>query len=103
MQNLVDLDSTYAVIGAGPSGLGMLRAFQKQGIKAICFEYHNEVGGIWNNENPLSTMYDSAHLISSKTTTEYSEFPFKDEVADYPHNKVIKKYMKDYAENFSLK
>ena len=74
----------YAIIGAGPMGLASARNLQKLGIPFIGFELHSEVGGLWDIDNPHSTMYDSAHLISSKRMTEFAEFPMADEVAPYP-------------------
>lgn len=93
----------YAVIGAGPCGVAMIRCLEKMNIPFKAFEYHSEVGGIWNTDNPLSTVYDSAHLISSKGMTQYDEFPFEDKVADFPHNKVLKNYFISFAEKFNLK
>ncbi|MEZ4766346.1 MAG: hypothetical protein R3C26_25105 [Calditrichia bacterium] len=39
------------------------------------FEAHNDVGGLWDINNPRSTVYQTAHLISSKKMTEFREFP----------------------------
>ncbi len=93
----------YAVIGAGPCGIAMIRCLAKMNIPFQAFEYHSDVGGIWNNENPLSTVYDSAHLISSKGMTQYDEFPFENKVPDFPHNKILKNYFIGFAEKFELK
>ena len=65
----------YAIIGAGPSGLSAARALQRAGIEFDGYEASRGVGGLWDIENPRSTMYESAHLISSRTTTEFAEFP----------------------------
>ena len=64
-----------ALIGAGPSGLAGARNLQKLGIPFQGFEAYGDVGGLWNIGNPRSTVYQSAHLISSKRTTEFAEFP----------------------------
>jgi len=93
----------YAVIGAGPMGLASARNLQKLGIPFIGFELHSDVGGLWDIDNPHSTMYDSAHLISSKRMTEFAEFPMRDEVAHYPHHSAMRQYFRDYAEHFGLK
>lgn len=93
--------SRYAVIGAGPSGLAAARALQKQGIEVEGFEASHGVGGLWDIENPRSTMYESAHLISSRTTTEFAEFPMRT-TADYPNHRVLREYFQDYADHFGL-
>lgn len=91
----------YAVIGAGPSGLSAARALQKQGIEVDGFEASHGVGGLWDITNPRSSMYESAHLISSRTTTEFAEFPMRSDV-DYPSHEVLREYFRSYAEHFGL-
>lgn len=93
----------YAIIGAGPSGLATARALQKAGIKYLGFEKHGDVGGLWDISNPHSTMYKSAHLISSKRMTEFTDFPMKDSVADYPSHSDLLDYFQDYSKHFDLK
>lgn len=100
MKNLKD---TYAIIGAGPSGLAMARNFQKYNIRYLGFEKHSSVGGLWDINNPNSTVYQSAHLISSKTMTEFTEFPMKNEVADYPSHQELCAYFNDFADHFNLR
>ena len=91
----------YAIIGAGPSGLAAARALQKEGVAFDGYEASRGVGGLWDIENPRSTMYESAHLISSRTTTEFAEFPMRTD-ADYPSHRVLIDYFRDYAEHFAL-
>ncbi len=93
----------YALIGAGPAGLAAARNLARRGIPFVGFETHTEVGGLWDIDNPRSTMYESAHLISSKTTTAYDEFPMRDEVADYPSHWDMRTYFNDYADTFDLR
>ncbi|MDH4561201.1 NAD(P)-binding domain-containing protein [Pseudomonas sp. BN411] len=92
----------YAIIGAGPMGLCSARQLQKHGIPFVGFELNGDVGGLWDIDNPHSTMYDSAHLISSKHTTEFSEFPMDADVAPYPHHSEMRRYFRDYARHFDL-
>ncbi|MAB98345.1 MAG: monooxygenase [Pseudomonadaceae bacterium] len=93
----------HAIIGAGPMGLCTARQLKKHGIDFVGFELNSDVGGLWDIDNPHSTMYDSAHLISSKSTTQFSEFPMRDEVAPYPHHSEMRRYFRDYADHFQLK
>jgi len=93
----------YALIGAGPAGLAAARNLSRRGIAFVGFESHTEVGGLWDIDSPTSTMYESAHLISSKTTTAYEEFPMRDEVADYPSHWDMRTYFNEYADNFDLR
>lgn len=92
----------YAVIGAGPMGLATARVLQKHGLPFVGFELHTGVGGLWDIANPQSTVYESAHLISSKRMTEFAEFPMRPEVAPYPRHDELKRYFEDFAEHFGL-
>lgn len=96
-------DLTHAVIGAGPSGLAAARNLQRRGIPWSGYELADDVGGLWNIDGPRSTVYESAHLISSKRTTEFAEFPMRDEVADYPNHRELLAYFRDFAEAFGLR
>ncbi|WP_326534967.1 flavin-containing monooxygenase [Pseudorhodoferax sp.] len=91
-----------ALVGAGPSGLAGARNLQKLGIAFQGFEAHGDVGGLWNIENPRSTVYASAHLISSKRMTEFSEFPMAEQVADYPSHRELLDYFRAFARQFDL-
>ena len=93
----------YAVIGAGPMGLACARNLQKLGIPFTGFELHSDVGGLWDIDNPHSTMYDSAHLISSKRMTEFAEFPMDDDVAQYPNHRELKRYFQQFTDQFGLR
>lgn len=92
----------YAIIGGGPSGLCGAKNLKEQGIPFDLYEAASDIGGLWNIDNEYSTVYESAHLISSKRMTEFDDFPMKDEVADYPHHSELFTYFKDYATHFGL-
>ena len=97
-----DTAARYAIIGAGPSGLAGARNLSKLGIRFDGYEAAGEVGGLWNIDNPRSTVYQSAHLISSKTTTEFTEFPMPDGTPDYPNHAQLRRYFAAFAEHFDL-
>lgn len=92
----------YAVIGAGPMGLCTARQLKKHGIPFVGLEQHSDVGGLWDIDNPHSTVYETAHLISSKRMTEFTEFPMADDVATYPGHRELRQYFCDYAKKFGL-
>ncbi|MEH0166469.1 flavin-containing monooxygenase [Roseateles microcysteis] len=98
-----DTRQQVALIGAGPSGLAAARNLQKAGLPFQGFEAYSDVGGLWNIANPRSTVYESAHLISSKRMTEFSEFPMDDSVADYPSHKELQRYFAAFADKFGLR
>ena len=55
-------------------GLCTVRRLAEKGIKVLGLEAHSDVGGLWDIDSPTSTMYESAHLISSKRMTEFDDF-----------------------------
>lgn len=98
----LDNPQSFAVIGAGPSGLAAARNLQRAGIPWAGYELASGVGGLWDIAGPRSTVYESAHLISSKTTTQFTEFPMKESVADYPSHRDLLGYFRDFASAYSL-
>lgn len=92
-----------AIIGAGPAGLATARALAILGIDFDVFEKHSDVGGIWDVNNQGSPMYKSAHFISSKTMSGHQGYPMPDEYPDYPSNKQILTYIREFASAYDLK
>ncbi|TDK48998.1 flavin-containing monooxygenase [Antarcticimicrobium luteum] len=92
----------FALIGAGPMGLAAAKVLAEQDIPFQGFELHRDVGGLWDIDGPKSTMYESAHLISSKTMTEFTDFPMRAGAADYPSHRELKEYFRDFARAFDL-
>ncbi len=97
-----DARDEFALIGAGPMGLAMAKVLSEQGVAFQGFELADDVGGLWDIDAPLSTMYETAHLISSKRMTEFADFPMGDCVAEYPSHREMKRYFRQFAEHFDL-
>lgn len=95
-------EQKYAIIGAGPAGMAGAKALRDLGIDFDGFELGGDFGGLWNINNPRSTMYESAHLISSKTTTEFLDFPMPEGTPDYPNHERMRNYFIGYAKHFKL-
>lgn len=93
----------FALIGAGPTGLAAAKTLIEQGVPFQGFELHSDVGGLWDIEGDRSTMYETAHLISSKRMTEFTDFPMADDVADYPSHRELKRYFRAFADWFDLR
>ncbi|MDP3525564.1 MAG: NAD(P)-binding domain-containing protein [Hoeflea sp.] len=98
-----DMRSHFALIGAGPMGLAMAKNLIEQGIPFQGFELHSDVGGLWDIDGPKSTMYETAHLISSKTMTEFADFPMDSHVAEYPSHRELKHYFRNYADHYGIR
>lgn len=100
---MTDTRDQFALIGAGPMGLAAAKLLAEQGIAFQGFELNSDVGGLWDIDAPRSTMYESAHLISSKRMTEFTDFPMEDDVAEYPSHHEMKRYFHDFASHFDLR
>jgi cation diffusion facilitator CzcD-associated flavoprotein CzcO len=85
------------VIGAGPTGLSVAKAFQEAGISYVQAESQDRVGGNWAHG-----VYSTAHIISSKKTTEFPDHPMPDSYPDFPSAEQMRLYFQSYAEDFSL-
>jgi len=51
------MPQTYAIVGAGPSGLAIARALSKPGIRYVGFESAADVCGLWNLDRPWAAAY----------------------------------------------
>ncbi len=100
---MIATNGRLALIGAGPMGLAAAKTLTEQGLAFQGFELHSDVGGLWDIDNPRSTMYETAHLISSKTMTEFTDFPMRDEVAEYPSHTAMRQYFRDFADRYDLR
>lgn len=93
---------SYLVIGAGPAGLAAIRSLRDAGLPVEAAERNADVGGQWLYGAASSAVYASTHLISSKSTTAYADFPMPETWPAYPSRVQIEQYFKDFARHFDL-
>src|SRR6188472_3383875 len=93
----------YCVLGAGASGLTSLKNLLAAGIEAEGLERQDDVGGNWYYGRRCSSVYRSAHLISSKLLTQYPDFPMPDNWPEYPSQQQVQQYFRSYADHFRLR
>ncbi|MEP0710411.1 MAG: NAD(P)-binding domain-containing protein, partial [Algoriphagus sp.] len=96
-----------AVIGAGPSGITALKNLIDQGFNVVAFDRNSEVGGNWiySEKESHSSVFETTHIISSKTLSQYADFTFDDfdpAVSDYPSHDELRRYFQAYAKKFNL-
>ncbi|MES2641313.1 MAG: NAD(P)-binding domain-containing protein [Myxococcota bacterium] len=94
----VDHSERLLVIGAGPTGLAMAKALAEAGIPYTQVEATHDVGGNWAHG-----VYETAHIISSRKTTEFADFPMPATYPDFPSGKQMHAYFQAYAEAFGLR
>ena len=93
-----DRSSSYCIIGAGPVGLSIARAFKKAGVAYEQLDADADVGGNWRHG-----VYSTAHIISSRKTTEYADYPMPADYPDFPSAAQMLAYLRDYTEHFELR
>jgi len=95
---IVDCSDRHVVIGAGFVGLGMMAALQRAGIPFEAFEADDELGGNWYHG-----VYETVHIISSRKTTEYGDWPMPTDWPDFPSKDHMLAYLRSYAEHHDLR
>jgi cation diffusion facilitator CzcD-associated flavoprotein CzcO len=86
-----------ALIGAGPVGLGMAKALLEHNIPYEQLEADDSLGGNWYHG-----VYETVHIVSSRKTTEYADYPMPAGYPDFPSRQQMLDYLRDYAEKFGL-
>jgi trimethylamine monooxygenase len=112
-----------AVIGAGPSGLAQLRAFQSAKVKGtavpevVCFERQSDWGGIWNytwrtgtdeyGEPVHCSMYRYLWSNGPKECLEFADYTFEEHfgrpIGSYPPRAVLWDYIKGRVEKAGVR
>ena len=93
-----DRSQVLALIGAGPVGLCVAKALQTHKIEYEQLEADDDVGGNWYHG-----VYSTAHIISSRKTTEYADYPMPVYYPDFPSVQQMLDYLRDYADHFELR
>ena len=112
-----------AVIGAGPSGLAQLRAFQSARDKGdkipeiVCYEKQDDWGGLWNytwrtgldeyGEPVHCSMYRYLWSNGPKECLEFADYTFDEHfgklIASYPPRSVLWDYIKGRVEKCGVR
>lgn len=98
-------EARVCVIGAGPSGITAGKNLLQAGLRNIViYEKNDQVGGNWVFSPRLShsSVFETTHIISSKTLSEYEDFPMPDDYPDYPSHKQLLDYFQNYARHFGV-
>jgi hypothetical protein len=85
------------VIGAGPIGLAMAKALKERGIAYDHVDAGPGIGGNWRYG-----LYSNVHIVSSKRSTAFADFPMPDEYPDFPSAAQMLRYIESYARRFGL-
>jgi trimethylamine monooxygenase len=112
-----------AIIGAGPSGLAAMHAFEqasRQGVdipEVVCFEKQSDWGGLWNytwrtgldeHGAPVhGSMYRYLWSNGPKEVLEFADYTFEDHfgkpIPSFPPREVLRDYITGRAEKDNLR
>lgn len=89
------------IIGAGPAGLVAAKTALECGLSVTVLERADDIGGIWNPMagSPWKNM--STNL--SKYTCSFSDFPWGEDIQDFPGLHQVKDYLDAYADHFNVR
>lgn len=93
------------IIGAGSSGITAAQVLHARGVEFDCFEIGSEVGGNWryDNDNALSSAYESLHINTSRQLMEYAAHPMPEDLPDYPSHRQIAAYFDEFVDHFGFR
>jgi|GEM_PF-2849879 len=117
------MSKRVAIIGAGPSGLAQLRAFQSAASKGadvpelVCFEKQADWGGLWNytwrtgldehGEPVHGSMYRYLWSNGPKECLEFADYSFDEHfgrpMGSYPPREVLFDYIKGRVEKAGVR
>lgn len=85
------------VIGAGPVGLAMADALRRRGLAFDHVDAGDGVGGLWRNG-----VYQGVHIVSSKRSTGYTDYPMPEHYPDFPSSTQMLRYLECFARDRGL-
>ena len=117
------MNKRVAIIGAGPSGLAQLRAFQSAKAKGddipeiVCYEKQSDWGGLWNytwrtgvdehGNQCHGSMYRYLWSNGPKEGLEFADYTFEEHfgkpIASYPPRAVLFDYIKGRVEKAGVR
>lgn len=92
-----------AIIGLGACGLVTLKNFLEAGFDATGYDKNTYIGGLWkfSPENKATVLKTTVANLSKQAGC-YTDFPYPDDVGDYPTAAQVGDYFDSYAEHFGL-
>src|SRR5262249_22388704 len=98
-------EKRICVIGAGPCGLTALKNVLQVGCRnVVCYEEYSCIGGNWafTDDPQRVSVYECAHLISSRRRSAFDDFPMPKDYPDFPSHRQLLGYFAGYARAFRL-
>lgn len=94
------------VIGAGPCGLTAIKNMLAEGLSnVVCYDDGDAIGGNWvfTDDPARTSVYDTTHIISSKSLSDFEDYPMPRDFPDFPSHRQMLTYFEGYADRFGLR
>ncbi len=93
-----DTQQKHLIIGAGFVGLGIAQSLKAAGIPYDQVDASDDIGGNWYHG-----VYSTAHIISSKQVTQFTQFPMPASYPSFPSAQQMLAYLQQFADHFQLR
>ncbi|KAF4965417.1 hypothetical protein FSARC_6768 [Fusarium sarcochroum] len=95
---------SVAIIGAGPTGISMLKQLLEDGFRATLFERRSTVGGLWayDADHGWTTALQGTRALISKYTCGFTDFPIPDEYPVHLSRAQFQEFMQNYVDHFGI-
>ncbi len=97
-QKILETAHKQLIIGAGFVGLGIAQALKEAGILYDQVDASDQIGGNWYHG-----VYETAHIISSRKVTQFTNFPMPEDYPDFPSAQNMRDYINAFADHFNLR
>jgi hypothetical protein len=95
---MIEFKHKQLIIGAGFVGLGIAQALKEAKIPYDQVDARDNIGGNWYHG-----VYETAHIISSKKVTQFSQFPMPNHYPDFPSAQQMWAYLKAFTDHYHLR
>jgi dimethylaniline monooxygenase (N-oxide forming) len=101
---------TFAVVGAGPSGLAAIKELKEAGFEVTAFDRSASIGGRWSLA-PNRGVWKELCTNTNRQLLSFSDFEWKESHyrghekaygGVFPHNTEVNQYLEDYAKQFDI-
>ncbi|KFZ24877.1 hypothetical protein V502_00651 [Pseudogymnoascus sp. VKM F-4520 (FW-2644)] len=94
-----------AVIGLGAYGIVTVNNMLEVGFDVVAYDRNEYIGGLWTvtTDPGKTSVLPTTISNQSKQRKSFTDFPFPDDVPDFPTSAQVQKYLEDYADHFQLR
>ncbi len=93
------------MIGAGSTGIAVLKTLRDRGLDAVAVDAAERIGGRWTNKDPElgAIAYRTLHSNTSRDALAYADFPAPRHLPVFPSAGQVGEYCESYVDAFGLR